>query len=344
MKRSWGVALLLVCSVLAQTRCTTPDPAWNRLFSRRQGWSGADGAYSVALPGGDLGWLFSDTFVGRVDASGRRDPRSRFLHNSWARTGARGARFAEIALLQARPGHWYWVYAPTLDEDGRGWLFVGEFTSAPGAAGFDFRQTGTALAALDWSGPSPRLGRPVSLPFFTSGAEGVVHYGASAVRDGEFLYVWGTRDRKGVKSARLARVPAQHPQNPSAWRFWTGTAWGERAADAVEFPGETANEFSVYRHPKRGGWRWLDQVGRSIRLRRAPRPEGPWSDPVVVAETPAEQGGAWSYNAKAHPELSDGRGLLITYNSNAFPPQQVMQHADLYRPRCLRLTRDPWDG
>ena len=45
-----------------------PDPRFNRQFTRLgDGWTGADGTYSVALPDGRTVWMFGDTFLGRVN-------------------------------------------------------------------------------------------------------------------------------------------------------------------------------------------------------------------------------------------------------------------------------------
>src|SRR6266516_1564947 len=58
-----------------------PDAKLNTLFtsygndnSRSDDWTGADSTYSVRLPGGSEAWLFSDTFLGTVNADGSRPP------------------------------------------------------------------------------------------------------------------------------------------------------------------------------------------------------------------------------------------------------------------------------
>src|SRR5688500_6001921 len=60
----------------------TPD-GMTTLYHMRcgPGWTGADATYSVKLPNGNVAWLFSDTFVGRVAPNGSRaqSGSSRFL-------------------------------------------------------------------------------------------------------------------------------------------------------------------------------------------------------------------------------------------------------------------------
>ena len=65
----WAVLLL----ALWLTACTPKPfitvselPAYNRLFEREKGWTGADGAYSVALTEDKTLWLFGDTWIGKI--------------------------------------------------------------------------------------------------------------------------------------------------------------------------------------------------------------------------------------------------------------------------------------
>src|SRR5262245_56405241 len=50
-----------------------PDDEMNALFQRREGWTGADGNYSVPLGQGKTLWLFSDTWVGKIESGKRVD-------------------------------------------------------------------------------------------------------------------------------------------------------------------------------------------------------------------------------------------------------------------------------
>ena len=45
---------------------TSPDDSWNAVFDRRDGWTGADVAGTVALGDGRMLWLFGDTWIGSI--------------------------------------------------------------------------------------------------------------------------------------------------------------------------------------------------------------------------------------------------------------------------------------
>ena len=69
-------------------------------------------------------------------------------------------------------------------------------------------------------------------------------------------------------------------------------------------------------------------------------PWGPWSAPAVLYECPemSRDQRLFCYGAKAHPTLSSGQDLVVSYVVNSFDFWQVAREAKLYRPRFVRLT------
>ena len=83
-------AFLAACGFCAtaiadeQLSAAAPDVAWDVVFDRADGWIGGDAIYSTPLPGGDVLWLFADTYLGQV-RDGRRQPDVRMVNNTLAR-------------------------------------------------------------------------------------------------------------------------------------------------------------------------------------------------------------------------------------------------------------------
>ena len=97
--------MLLLCIVLTacQTQprfITEPLPRYDAVFERISGWTGGDGAYSIALNDGRILWMFGDTLVGRVQNGRRLD--SRLINNSAAIQTGRKPTDAAIAFSIAR--------------------------------------------------------------------------------------------------------------------------------------------------------------------------------------------------------------------------------------------------
>ncbi|GBC97208.1 hypothetical protein HRbin16_03029 [bacterium HR16] len=66
---------------------------------------------------------------------------------------------------------------------------------------------------------------------------------------------------------------------------------------------------------------------------------GAWSEPQTVYRCPDVRNGqhVFCYAAKGHPELSAPDELLVTYATNSFEMSEVLNNAELYVPRFVRL-------
>lgn len=59
------------------------EPAWDRLFQRKEGWTGADVVQTISLQDGRILWLFGDTVIGSVQDN-KHAPGSHMVNNSIA--------------------------------------------------------------------------------------------------------------------------------------------------------------------------------------------------------------------------------------------------------------------
>ena len=174
----------------APVTAAAPDTAWDAVFDRTDGWIGGDAIYSTPLPGGNVLWLFADTFIGRV-RDGHRQPGVRMVNNTLARhaLGADGAPPGRAALQflwgtpPDSPEPTAWITPDPALQSSKGeashWYWVADAITAPGHAGRErlivflwrmarsgnevmgFRGVGNALAiiddaAADWSTWRPK--------------------------------------------------------------------------------------------------------------------------------------------------------------------------------------------
>ena len=149
--------------------------------------------------------------------------------------------------------------------------------------------------------------------------------------------------------------------------WWCGDGWDGDAARAVPVVDSPATEFTVH-HDAEGfvlteaaGWlrgvdgvaalrrlrvlKRLPKVGRvlslsgllkvSVSVRRAPAPQGPWSDPARVF-TPRVARDVLVYAGKAHPQFS-GDDLVCTYAQIALKADRTLDDDSLYYPRFVRV-------
>lgn len=335
------IALLLG---ILQLVSVTPLPAFERHFDDAVGFSGADGAHSVALPDGRVFWLFGDTFTAEV-RGGRRASLD-MLRNSGAIQADGRFSFVGEVLPAAGGEDWFWPGDMAV-VDGRLYVFLMRIRPDPeGPPGFQFEEAGADLLCVDdpsgdpgaWKHRVVRLG---------------MRLGAACVVAGDWLYAYGIVPGRTDRPLFVARIHRARlaALNPDDWEVWGAGGWARGAARALFLDG--APEMSVSRVPGIPGFVAVytpSGLGPDVMARHADRPEGPWSAPLRLYTAPER--GLLIYGARAHPEQSTAAGeAIVTYNRNLLDPEAHVTRPEVYRPRALRVrlawngqdtSRDPW--
>lgn len=323
------IALLLLLSLIVQ-----PAPEYEQLFIRDQGWTGADGTYSLVFPDGRVAWLFSDTFVGQVEPDRSRSPGWGFLHNSVALQDGGELKFSDLkqTFLEPPSGKgWYWMLDGWVTGPESFQVFLAHFEQF-GKGVFDVRCVGGAVATVTLDLKVEKIQPMESL--YRARPHPLV-FGGGVCRAEDGLYVYGTED-DGQDRRRLYLACCDF--SLENWKYWDGNDFQPDIGKATPLLQEISNEFSV--HQEKGAFRLVYQHQDRILSRTAPAPHGPFSEPTLLYRTPETQlEGVFTYNAKAHPELSTSEKLLISYNVNAIPIELVVQNADYYRPRFRWVDR-----
>lgn len=365
-----ALALTLALAARGDDLPGVPDSGWDVAFTRSEGWTGADGAYSVALRDGRTLWLFSDTWIGPV-RDGRHAAGSTLINNTvavhatprdgaapepgavafvWGREGERPAAWIVPDQAAVPGGGWYWLLDGHALPDGRLVVFLAHIGRREGAEGvFAFKGLGAALAIVDDPGGDPATWTPVqhAVPFAAPAddpARAETVWGNAVLLEGEALYVFGVRETGGIdKHLLLARAPARAPERFPEWRFWDGAAFVEEPARAAPVATGLANELSVER-VQVGGRSLLVMVHSQVltprvATRTAARPEGPWSAPRPVFEAAGLRAARkdFAYAGKGHAHLSAPGELLVTYVVNAEDFEGMVADAAIYRPRFVRV-------
>ncbi len=337
----WALMPALLVATLSSAQAIPPpvDTAtrYNQTFLRTEGWTGADGTYSVPLSDGSTLWSFSDTFFGEV-VDGRRTDPFRFVNNSLVLEDGEEFHFLKAPVFTPpdREG-WFWLFDGV--EDAGTEYLLGQFIS-DGSGAFGFRQTGLWWSRLrvDRDPLRVRVEEYRKLPFFHSDSEALQCFGSALMVDPPWIYVYGFHDSDSDRRALLARTPMGTLGEAGCWRFFDGDSWVRDPNEAKALFSGASVEYSVHK-TRSGDYFYVsnDEGGMSRRIvaRTAPRPEGPWSEPFLVGEAPEHEGTVFAYNAKAHPEASPPNALLISYNLNTTDLDQVVEEADIYRPRFL---------
>src|SRR5581483_4308811 len=277
----------------------------NALFEGRDGWIGADGAYSVPLSSGRSLWLFSDTWVGKVQEGKRAD--ATIVNNTAAIFEGPGARAAAQFFIQRdrkgkptallTPSHgsgWFWPQAAALHK-GKLYLFLTQVEKTTESSVFGFRLTGQSLAIVNnpFDPPTQWHVEQLRIPYAKFSPKRELTFGAALLSEGEFLYIYGIADESQAafrkKSLVVARVPWSAVADFAAWRFYHEGRWSADCSKADRLADTLANECSVSYVP--GLKRYVlvyTEGGLSPRIlaRTAAKPWRPLSVPAVLYQCP----------------------------------------------------------
>jgi hypothetical protein len=321
------------------------DAAFNSYGDTSGAWSGADSTYSAALPGGRELWAFSDTLVGPVNADGSRSPETPFVNNSFVIT--KHGRFDTVVngtlseprsvVAPADPDAWYWSGDPIVSGSRMQIPYLQFHRTGTGT--FDFAWQKNVLATFD--ARTLRLTGVTDLPS-ASGVE----WGSYTERIGRYTYVYGVEDLGLEKHLHVARVAGSDLRG--RWQYFTGDGWSSEEDDSARVLAGVSNEYSVSRLGT--GYVLITQdttelLGPHVVAYFSCSPTGPFTGKTAVYTTP-ETGATGSYgnpnvftyNPHAHPELSSGNQLLISYNVNTFAIDDLWADTSIYRPRFVVAT------
>ncbi|MET7463771.1 DUF4185 domain-containing protein [Nonomuraea sp. NPDC005501] len=326
-------------------RLTSLFTAYGNDNSRLDDWTGADGTYSLRLPGGRELWIFSDTFLGRINSDGSRPPvveeggTTVFLNNSFAvENGGRlstihaGTPDKPVAVMPPRDEkHWYWAGDATL-AGGVVEVTYQEYERY-GTGAWDWRWHRNVVARF----APGRLDRPLSVHDLPSG-HGVA-WASATLKDGGYTYVYGVEDLGSPKYMHVARVKGQSLLG--AWEYLKADgSWSADESDSARVMSGVANEYSV---TKVGDGYVLithdttEALSANIVAYSSCSPVGPFTGKQHVYTTPETGGNIFTYNAHAHPEVS-GKGLVVSYNVNSFVNTDHYRDSSIYRPRFIDVS------
>ncbi len=341
---------------------------WDSLFNRKSGWTGADGIYSIPMdesekPGGqDHLILFSDTFIGNVDASGKRinttivnntlaylkgnQPVEDSITFMWNQNGSSPKAVFVPATSSATANDFYWLM------DG---IKIGDTIHVfslrlkiTGNGAFDFEINGTVIISFTLSDNYyPENITQTDFPFFLTDSNNTTILGQAILPNTEvsgnknydgYIYVYGPRDSSNGKKLIASRVLPEEFMEFDKWQFWNGNEWTNDFSSCASITDQISQEFSITEIDDK--YLLVCQIGSSVAVRFGESPVGPFDFYNEIYQCPEVQisSNVFVYNAKAHPSLSDDNSLLISYNVNTLSFSENINIADIYRPRFIKLS------
>lgn len=331
---------------------SSPWPEADQLFRRDPFWVGGDGAYSIALGEGRILWLFGDSIIDPSGHHSRKSAGAKMIANSiaiqngsnpatakmqfyWRADGLPSAFFPDSGKDRFWPGDGVRIRDRLL-------LFLMKVRTTKSGLGFEVCDWKAVLVTNpDDDPPDWKLSWLETPPNKLHAIVG----SAGVFCDGGFVYAHASRE-PGGKLAYLVRWPEGKARDGdlSGAEWWDGKEWTGKETDDDNLSAvvvtNAGSEFTVHRDAQTGKFLQIQCLGfgpADLTMRMADQPAGPWSDPAVLYHPPEfEKPRIMIYQGKAHPELT-GAGLVLTYSTNSFDFEKLMNDGEIYYPRFVRL-------
>lgn len=273
---------------------------------------------------------------------------------------------------------YYWLFDGFVSH---GALFVGLLRVAPseprGPFQLPFRLLGMDLARIENYRNSPEKWQ---IEISSLSDDELAFPGSAFVTTEDYVYAFTFFDRGNGRAPRaLSRLDrrrlaswrpdlSKHLQTLDTNGTWSGgfdpgsakiLMHDDASEMSVHFDTASKTWLAVYNHPMPTDEEQLRDIPATrIWLRRAARLEGPWSSPEILYEIPETRPDSnvepdpnlFCYAAKAHPQFSAARELLVTYVCNLYSRSEgetleilrrLRGDSDLYRPRAVSIEIPP---
>jgi hypothetical protein len=243
---------------------------------------------------------------------------------------------------------WFWPYHAVQTPGGL-YFFVLQLERANIPPPFGFRLISTCLVQVPNPEDPPQrwIFSHRKIPF----ANAQRQFGSFVLTEGEFAYIYGAV-AEPIKQGFAwhviqARAPIDRLADFGSWLFFRDGEWISDVDRAGRICENVASEFSVSFQPQLNKYvlvyteKGFSERSHSSVIRISPNLYGPWSNPLPVYQCPETRRDPriCCYGAKGHPEIAQSpEELILTYVANSCVGDlQVLQDADLYRPRFVRV-------
>ena len=306
--------------------------------------AGQDGGQSIPLDRGSL-FVFSDTLIALAPkqkisslAIPLRREQAQFLGNCAAISLATDLPGAMSSLhyftdAQDRPRE---ILLPTLAERLAGYRFWPQHGIAVGSRVYlfylgilhhdqtdpwGFTEHGAGLAVLDTeTGDCRRIWLNDDWRWWPA-LPSECHCGVQLLREADTVYIFSSRRGYPGYEAFLARVDQDRIEDPLGYEFFTGAGWSREIFDSVPLTG-CSSEYSVTFNAYLGRYLmvYADAMSKTLLLRTAPKPWGPFSKPVIAGGLPHQANENLVSVCFQHSQFSqdEGRTIVLSYSQPQF--------------------------
>jgi hypothetical protein len=332
------------------------DAQATAFFQRTNGWVAGDGAISVPLHRAsdkhDVLWLFGDSHLDDLDTRNGtvaclfqcRNAGLLQEQGSWQNaTTLAGERPGFMSWLKhsTNNNEWLWPISGVQDRE-RVLIYAAALRTTPQGGQWGFESIGHDYL-VELKLHDLHRANYLPLPAFNG-----IGFGQGFIREGKFVYAFGSKQRKLGSDVFVARFnPAE---SATDWSFWDGRRWSGSVSKAAVIASASSTSVQVCKVRNKyllctSAFSVACDQGRAIYVRTSDKLTGPFSELREICEIPDQFQGhvPFFYFPSLHPEyINEQDEILLTYSINKYEPcipacKDGRAIAEHYRPKALRV-------
>lgn len=162
-----------------------------------------------------------------------------------------------------------------------------------------------------------------------------------------YIYIYGYKTTYGLREMIVARVKEDRFEYFDDWEYYALDGYSSELLDSKPILEHISCEMSVseIKEGKNKG-RFIavfsyDVDSPYVAFALGDSPVGPFTKAQKVYHTPEQaifKSTTYTYNAKAHPHLSQSQKILVSYNTNTYNFDHNMSNRLIYKPRFIYLN------
>lgn len=252
---------------------------------------------------------------------------------------------------------WIWLQDGIVIKDQLYFIPLVVNTDLSQPEGLQFKITGTALFKTPVSNkeinPDKRSQKRAPLLVYKDQSEYLYGAGimahtkaAGMVNPDGYIYIYGYKTTMGLREMIVARVKEENFEHFDDWTYFNGETFVSDIFESSAILAHVSCELSVSRLNK-GPYAnkyiavfTYDVNTPYVAFAIGDTPYGPFTKPQKIYKTQEKEifkETTYTYNAKAHPHLSNSDDVLVTYNTNTYDFDHNMSNCLIYQPRFIRL-------
>ncbi len=170
---------------------------------------------------------------------------------------------------------------------------------------------------------------------------------AGATNPDGYIYIYGYKTSGFLREMIVARVLAENFEYFDDWEYFDGEGYSKNIMDSYPLLGHVSCELSVseilegqYKGKYIAVFTY-DVNTPAVAFAIGDSLTGPFTKPQKIYITPEQdiyKQTTYTYNAKAHPSLSNSKKILVSYNTNTTSMDHNMSDRMVYKPRFFYLN------